>query len=231
MYGPRVRILLVEDDNRVATALGAVLGRHGFHTTRVGGVAEALERLDGRIDVVLVDLGLPDGDGFDLIYSIRAARDVPIIVVTARSELRWKLHGLDLGADDYLVKPYDVRELIARIGAVVRRRTVAVSQPGPAAPQDVVEVKGVRMDFRRREVHAAGRAVELTRKEFELLQALCGAPGLVVRREQLLSQIWRSPHESYAHTLDVHVAAVRAKTGVPDLIETVRGVGYRIAHE
>lgn len=228
-YGPGVRILLVEDDDRVATALCAVLGRHGFHVARVRGVAEALELLDGRVGVVLVDLGLPDGDGFDLIYSIRAARDVAIIVVTARADLRWKLHGLALGADDYLVKPYDVRELIALIGAVARRRTS--TQRGSAGTRDVVEVKGVRVDLLRREVCAAGRPVELTRKEFELLKMLCGAGGVVVRREQLLSHIWRSPHESYAHTLDVHVAAVRAKTGVPELIETVRGVGYRIANQ
>lgn len=226
---PAVRILLVEDDNRVATALCAVLGRHGFATTRVSGVAEALERLDNSTDVVLVDLMLPDGDGFGLIYSIRAARDVPIIVVTARSELRWKLHGLHLGADDYLVKPYDARELIARIGAVVRR---GAAPPTPEhAIAGVVEVKGVRMDFLRHEVRALGRSVPLTRKEFEVLKVLCDARGTVVPREQLLSQVWHSPHESYGHTLDVHVAALRAKIGVPDLIDTVRGVGYRLTCE
>lgn len=224
-----MRILLVEDDNRVAAALCVVLGRHGFDTTRVSGVAEALERLDNRIDVVLVDLMLPDGDGFGLIYSIRAARDVPIIVVTARSELRCKLHGLHLGADDYLVKPYDARELIARIGAVVRRG--AAPPDPPPVVGGVVEVKGVRIDVLRHEVRALGRSVPLTRKEFEVLKALCDAHGMVVTREQLLSRVWHSPHESYGHTLDVHVAAVRAKVGVPDLIDTVRGVGYRLACE
>jgi len=193
-------------------------------------VAAALERLDDRTEIVLLDLGLPDGDGFDLICSIRAARDVPIIVVTARSDVRWRLHGLNLGADDYLVKPYDARELIARIRAVVRRRTGTANEAGSVTiDRRVVEVKGVRMDFARREVRARGAMISLTRKEFDLLQVLCDVPGLVVRREQLLSAVWRSAHDSYAHTLDVHVATVRAKTGVPDLIETVRGVGYRLA--
>jgi len=224
-----VRILLVEEDNRVAASLRALLGRYGFITTRASGVAEALERLDKRTDVVLAELMLSDGDGFGLIYSIRAARDVPIIVVTARSELRWKLHALHLGADDYLVKPYDSRELIARIGAVVRRG--AARQDARSVIDNIVEVKGVRMDLLRHEVRVLGRSVSLTRKEFEVLKVLCDARGMVVSREQLLSQVWHSPHGSYGHTLDVHVAAVRAKTGVPDLIDTVRGVGYRLASE
>jgi DNA-binding response OmpR family regulator len=219
--------LVVEDDDRVAGALCNLLGRHGFAIVRAAGVTQALARLDDAIDVVLLDVMLPDGDGFDLCARIRAARDVPIVMTTARSELRWRVHGLHVGADDYLVKPYDGRELIARMLAVRRRFTTAGRAEPPAAER-VVEVGGVRIDLGRRQVTVAGDAVPLTRKELALLEVLAEHPGLVVRRERLLSRIWHSAHEFDAHTLDVHVATVRAKTGVRGLIETVRGVGYRL---
>jgi DNA-binding response OmpR family regulator len=224
-----VRVLLVEDDDRVANALCDLLGRHGFAMVRVVGVTSALAQLDNSIDIVLLDLMLPDGDGFDLCTRIRATRDVPILVTTARSELRWRVHGLDIGADDYLVKPYDVRELIARMQAIDRRVRGSGDPKRPVAGTDrVTHSCGVRMDFGRREVTVAGTPVPLTRKEFALLEALAERPGLVVRRERLLSQVWHSAYERDGHTLDVHVAAIRAKTGIPELIQTVRGVGYRL---
>jgi DNA-binding response OmpR family regulator len=222
---PAVRVLVVEDDDRVAGALCDLLGRHGFAIARAAGVTQALAQLDDAVDLVLLDLMLPDGDGFDLCARIRADRDVPIVITTARSDLRCRVHGLHLGADDYLVKPYDARELIARMLAVHRR----VATAAPAAPSaHVVEVGGVRIDLGRREVTVADRPVALTRKELALLEVLAEHPGLVVRRERLLSRVWRSAHEFDAHTLDVHVAAVRSKTGRRGLIETVRGVGYRL---
>jgi DNA-binding response OmpR family regulator len=222
-------VLVVEDDDRVAGALCDLLGRHGFATLRAAGVTHALAQLDDSVDVVLLDLMLPDGDGFDLCARIRADRDVPILMTTARSELRWRVHGLHLGADDYLVKPYDARELIARMLAV-HRRVGSEARAVPPAPGggQVVQVGGVRIDLGRRTVTVAGRPVPLTRKELALLEVLAEHPGLVVRRERLLSRVWHSAHEFDAHTLDVHVAAVRAKTGVRALIETVRGVGYRL---
>lgn len=223
-------MLVVEDDDRVAGALCDLLGRHGFTIVRAAGVTQALALLDDAVDIVLLDLMLPDGDGFDLCARIRAARDVPILVTTARSELRWRIHGLHLGADDYLVKPYDARELIARMLAVHRRAVAARgADPSGAADERVVQAAGVRIDLGRRVVTVQGIPVPLTRKELALLEALAEHPGLVVRRERLLSRVWRSAHEFDAHTLDVHVAAVRAKTGVRGLIETVRGVGYRLA--
>jgi DNA-binding response OmpR family regulator len=229
-----VRVLVVEDDDRVAGALCDLLGRHGFAIARAAGVTQALAQLDDAVDLVLLDLMLPDGDGFDLCSRIRANRDVPIVMTTARSELRWRVHGLHLGADDYLVKPYDARELIARMLAVHRRVATQAPAPAPAPVADddrVVQVGGVRIDLGRREVTVAGRPVALTRKELALLEVLAEHPGLVVRRERLLSRVWRSAHEFDAHTLDVHVAAVRSKTGVRSLIETVRGVGYRLGTE
>ena len=223
-----MRVLLVEDDDRVANALCDLLGRHGFAMIRVVGVTSALARLDNSIDIVLLDLMLPDGDGFDLCARIRATRDVPILMTTARSELQWRVHGLDIGADDYLVKPYDARELIARMQAIDRRTRAAGTPKRPVSSDRVTHSCGVRMDFGRREVTVAGTPVPLTRKEFAVLEALAERPGLVVRRERLLSQVWHSAYEGDGHTLDVHVAAIRAKTGTPELIQTVRGVGYRL---
>jgi DNA-binding response OmpR family regulator len=224
-------VLVVEDDDRVAGALCDLLGRHGFATARAAGVTQALAQLDDAVDLILLDLMLPDGDGFDLCARIRASRDVPIVMTTARSDLRWRVHGLHLGADDYLVKPYDARELIARMLAVHRRVASVARATHPPAPADdvrVLDVGGVRIDLGRREVTVADRPVALTRKELALLEVLAEHPGLVVRRERLLSRVWRSAHEFDAHTLDVHVAAVRSKTGVRSVIETVRGVGYRL---
>lgn len=222
-----MRVLLVEDDDRVAGALRDLLKRHGFTVTRTIGVADTLARITGEIDLVLLDLMLPDGDGFDLCARIKAHHDVPIVMTTARAELRWRVHGLDMGADDYLVKPYDARELIARMMAVHRR--AATAGPGqPQAPASVARVRDVTLDFGRYEVTVAGRPVPLTRKELAVLEVLAARPGLVVRREQLLSQVWHSAYDGDGHTLDVHVAAIRAKTGTPELIETVRGVGYRL---
>ena len=230
-----MRLLLVEDDDRVAAAQQDVLRRHGFDVRRVGTGHEALGGVDDPSwapDVVLLDLGLPDVDGFELCARIRRTSQVPILVTTARADLRSRVHGLHLGADDYLVKPYDLRELMARIHAVARRaRSAAEATPsgGAGSAQDRpvdLDVRGVWVDVGRRSVSVAGRSVPLTRKEFDVLALLARRPGLVFRREQILAEVWGSG--AGGHTLDVHVASLRAKTGVADLVETVRGVGYRL---
>ena len=227
-----MRLLLVEDDDRVAAAQQDVLRRHGFDVRRVGTARGALESVDDAAwvpDVVLLDLGLPDGDGFDVCAHIRRSRSVPILVTTARADLRSRVHGLHLGADDYLVKPYDLRELMARIHAVARR-AAGPRDPGPApghqrtAPALVVQ--GVHVDLDGRAVRAGDREVPLTRKEFDVLALLARRPGVVFRREQILAEVWGAAGSP--HTLDVQVASLRAKTGGPGLVETVRGVGYRL---
>ncbi len=241
-----MRLLLVEDDDRVASAQQDVLRRHGFQVLRVATAREALERVEDPAwppDVVLLDLGLPDGDGFDVCARIRRTRDVPILVTTARSDLRSRVHGLHLGADDYLVKPYDVRELMARIHAVTRRSRPspaapagpgrAPSEPGPAGGvgERVLDVRGARIDLGRREVVVGGRPVALTRKEFDVLALLATEPGIVFPREQILARVWgpsAAGGGSGRHTLDVHMASLRAKTGVAEIVQTVRGVGYRL---
>ena len=223
-----MRLLLVEDDDRVATAQQDVLRRHGFEVRRVGTAQGALDGVDDATwapDVVLLDLGLPDGDGFEVCARIRRSHDVPILVTTARADLSSRVHGLNLGADDYLVKPYDLRELMARIHAVARR-AAGLHDTVPADPRPALVVRGVQVDLPRRAVSVAGRDVPLTRKEFDVLALLARRPGVVFRREQILASVWGA--SGSPHTLDVHVASLRAKTGVPGLVETVRGVGYRL---
>ncbi len=234
-----MRLLLVEDDDRVAGAQQDVLRRHGFEVRRATTAQQALESIENPSwtpDVVLLDLGLPDGDGFEVCARIRRTRDVPILVTTARADLRSRVHGLHLGADDYLVKPYDVRELMARIHAVARRARPAGPQSPADSPADgaghderTIDVQGVRVDLGRRQVSADGRPVPLTRKEFDVLALLARQPGIVFRREQILAEVWGSAASAAGgHTLDVHVASLRAKTGAPGVVETVRGVGYRL---
>ncbi|GAA1078474.1 response regulator transcription factor [Kitasatospora arboriphila] len=230
-----MRLLLVEDDDRVAAALTAVLGRHGFQVKHARSGHEALDALvpDGNdpFRVVLLDLGLPDRDGFEVCSRIRAGSGVPVIMVTARADIRSRIHGLNLGADDYITKPYDMGELLARIHAVSRRGLPAA----PAGPAEQaggpLASRGIVIDRERRRVSVQGRDVPLTRKEFDLLALLAQSPGVVYRREQIFSEVWRSGWEGNGRTLEVHIGSLRTKLGLPGLVEAVRGVGYRLIAE
>jgi DNA-binding response OmpR family regulator len=224
-----MRLLLVEDDDRVAHALVEALSRQHIETVRVGTAQLALGRFGGgdAFDVLLLDLGLPDLDGLQLCREIRVMSDVPIIMVTARADLQTRIHGLHVGADDYLPKPFDVRELVARIHAVVRRSAHAIPRPRTAPEAEIVSTCGVSINVARRDVTVRGRPVSLTRKEFNLLAMLARQPGIVFSRAHILSEVWDSAWSGHQRTLEVHVASIRAKIGVPEVIETVRGVGYR----
>ena len=233
-----MRLLLVEDDERVAAALVAVLGRHGFQVRHARSGHEALDALvpDGAepYRVVLLDLGLPDRDGFEVCSRIRAGSGVPVIMVTARADIRSRIHGLNLGADDYVTKPYDMGELLARIHAVARRGaapTVPATGDTVPAPRGPLESRGIRIDRERRRVSVDGRDVPLTRKEFDLLALLAQSPGVVYRREQIFSEVWRSGWEGNGRTLEVHIGSLRTKLALPGLVEAVRGVGYRLIPE
>ena len=151
-----------------------------------------------------------------------------MIMVTARTDVRSRIAGLDRGADDYLTKPYDIGELIARIHAVMRRAAARRPPSGDDAAMEAGEVRGVRIDAGRREVRVNGTAVALTRKEYDLLALLAREPGVVFRREQIIGEVWNTGWSGTKRTLEVHMASLRAKLGVPDLVETVRGVGYRM---
>ncbi|MFD5101894.1 response regulator transcription factor [Streptomyces albidochromogenes] len=226
-----MRLLLVEDDDHVAAALSAILVRHGFQVVHARSGEEAIQALlpaeKEPFGVVLLDLGLPDQDGYEVCGKIRKRGNTPVIMVTARSDVRSRIHGLNLGADDYVVKPYDTGELLARIHAVARRK--GTGGPSPAPGDDTaLRLGGVRIELPTRRVSVAGVEVQLTRKEFDLLALLAQRPGVVFRREQIISEVWRTSWEGTGRTLEVHVASLRSKLRMPALIETVRGVGYRL---
>ncbi|WP_405794014.1 response regulator transcription factor [Streptomyces sp. NBC_01506] len=228
-----MKLLLVEDDDHVAAALAAVLTRHGFAVTHARSGEEALQALlpvtDGTkspYGVVLLDLGLPDQDGYAVCGKIRKLCSTPVIMVTARADVRSRIHGLNLGADDYVTKPYDTGELLARIHAV-SRRSVGGEEAGPGGG-DFLRLGPVTIQLSTRRVTVDGAAIQLTRKEFDLLALLAQRPGVVFRREQIISEVWRTSWEGTGRTLEVHVASLRSKLRMPALIETVRGVGYRL---
>jgi DNA-binding response OmpR family regulator len=215
----RVKILLVEDEDAIADPLAEGLRREGFDVTRVATGAEALDAAPA--DVVLLDLRLPDVDGFDVCRDLRARSNVPIIVVSARGEEVDRVVGLEIGADDYVVKPFGLRELVARIRAVARRSSRRGSDDG-------LVVGDLRVDTRARRVTLAGDEIQLTAKEFDLLALLAGEPGIVIARERILRDVWHTTWYGSSKTIDVHVASIRRKLGDPGWIETVRGVGLRL---
>jgi DNA-binding response OmpR family regulator len=185
-------------------------------------VATGQEALDAdEADLILLDLRLPDIDGFTVCRELRARSDVPIIVVSARGEEVDRVVGLELGADDYVVKPYGLRELVARIRAVMRRRDGSTRR-------DVLRVGPLEMDERARRASYDERELQLTAKEFDLLALLASDPGSVVDRETILRRVWETTWYGGQKTIDVHVAALRKKLGDPEAIETVRGIGYRL---
>jgi two-component system, OmpR family, response regulator RegX3 len=216
-----MRVLLVEDDDSIAEPLTAGLARYGFGVSRARTGAEALAAPPH--EVVLLDLGLPDMDGIDVCRRLRAESTVPIIVVTARSEEVDRVLGLELGADDYVVKPFGFRELVARIRAVTRR-----ARPAAGLVKDPQRLGRLELDRRQRRVLVDGTEVVLTAKEFDLLALLAEDPGAVLAREQILAQVWDPHWFGPTKTLDVHVASLRKKLGDPGWIETVRGVGFRL---
>ncbi|HEX5366214.1 MAG TPA: response regulator transcription factor [Acidimicrobiales bacterium] len=224
-----VRILVVEDDEAISTSLVDGLRHAGFDATPVGTGAAALAT--GGHDLVLLDLGLPDMDGYDVCRALRAASDVPIIVLTARSDEVDRVLGLELGADDYVVKPFGFRELVARIRAVGRRRAPAAG-PGEGGAErgaaDVSEVGPLRVDRRSRRVWLGGDEVACTAKEFDLLAYLAAEPGTAHRRTDILEHVWDAHWYGPTKTLDAHVASLRRKLGDPRWIEAVRGVGFRL---
>ena len=218
-----MRVLLVEDDAGIAESVRDGLRRHQFDVEVTDRGQRALE-LGPAVDVVLLDLGLPDIDGVDVCRQLRAVSDVAIIVITARDDELDRVVGLEVGADDYVVKPFGMRELIARIRAVSRRSARATSGEDD---RRVMHVGELTVDPRTRRVTVSGREIELTPKEFDLLSALAAEPETVLRREDLLEQVWDMNWFGSTKTLDVHVASLRKKLGDPGWIETVRGVGFR----
>ncbi len=215
-----MRVLIVEDEDAIALPLADGLSREGFDVVRVATGAEALAA--DEPDIVLLDLRLPDIDGLDVCRRLRERSQLPIIIVTARGEEADRVVGLELGADDYVVKPFGLRELIARIRAVTRR---ADDQGHVTAP---IRVGALEVDERARRAFLDSVEVDLTPKEFDLLAALARDPGAAVSRRRLLEEVWQTSWGGSSKTIDVHVAALRRKLGDPGWIETVRGIGFRL---
>jgi DNA-binding response OmpR family regulator len=219
-----VRVLVVEDDDGVADALADGLRQHHIRTARAATAAEGLAAAAGA-DLVLLDMGLPDQDGLWLARQIRKDNDVPIIALTARRSEPLIVAALKAGVDDYVLKPYSLAVLLARVDAVMRRSRAASGTVEAARPLDF----GVTLDLQQRQARTAqGTALNLTRKEFDLLAALLWTNGAPATREDLMGDVWDVTWIGASRTLDVHIGTLRGKLGSSATIETVRGIGYRL---
>ncbi len=215
-------ILVVEDEPDIASLVRAYLERDGFRVVWAERGTEGLQALEQHdVRLAILDLQLPDTDGFDLCRAIRACSRLPVVMLTARDEEVDRVTGLELGADDYVTKPFSPRELVARVHAVLRRAE-------PETDDDVLVAGDVTLDRRSRSATVAGVDVELTAREFDLLWHLAERPGVVVGRERLLERVWGLSFPGGTRTVDVHVAQLRRKLGRPDLIRTVRRAGYKL---
>lgn len=221
-----MRVLVIEDDRSVASGIVDGLSTAQFEILHVETGGEGMQAIsEFAPEIVLLDLGLPDMDGTDVCRAIRQTSSVPIIVVSARSEEIDRVIALEMGADDYLVKPFGMRELVARIRAVARR-----SGPGLAArSSSETHIGALSIDVRTRRVELAGEEVHLTPKEFDLLNYLGTDPGAAHRRGDILRDVWDTAWYGSTKTVDAHVAAIRKKLGNPAWIESVRGVGFRLS--
>jgi DNA-binding response OmpR family regulator len=221
-------VLVVEDEAQVAASLRDLLEREGYTVRLAATLGDARRALADRaepVDVMLLDWRLPDGEGIDLLRELRKTSELPVLMVTARVEIIDRVLGLEIGANDYITKPVEPRELMARLQARLRDR-----QRGAPAPARILERAGIRVDLHTREVTFEGSAVPLTRMEFGLLALLVEHPGRVFSREELLNQVWSYERTPTTRTIDTHVVQLRTKLRA-GLIESVRGIGYRLRKE
>jgi len=217
-------ILVVDDEPNILELAKLYIEQEGYRVEGVGNGNDALSRLDtAKPALVVLDLMLPDIDGFEVCRQIRKKSDVPILMLTARKEDIDKIVGLELGADDYLTKPFNPRELVARVKAILRRYQAGL-RPGQA-----IEVGNLSIDSARREVTIDGQPLTLRTKEFDLLATLAQNLGIVLTREQLLDMVWGTDYYGETRTVDIHINHVRDKiSGSNASIETVRGIGYKM---
>jgi two-component system, OmpR family, response regulator len=218
-------ILLVDDEDAVQKLLTYPLEHEGFRVVQARDGEEALRRFEGeQVDLVVLDLMLPKLDGLEVCRRLRASSSVPIIMLTARDDELDKVVGLELGADDYITKPFSIREFRSRVRALLRRAALGAHDGG----RDQLVVEGLTLDLAKRTTTLDGRAIELTYVEFELLRSLAARPGRVFSRQALLQSLWGDYAYREPRTIDVHVRHLREKLDDMELIQTVRGVGYRL---
>ncbi|MFI1018980.1 response regulator transcription factor [Streptomyces sp. NPDC020965] len=218
----------MEDNARVSAALTAALNAQGLEAVCAATGKAAIELLDTNPDAVLLDIDLPDCDGFTLCSVMRASSSVPILVTTARSDHASRVRGLDLGADDYLVKPYNLAELLARVRAVMRRRQPPEPVAGGVAPGDLILAGPVRIDLWERVVLINGFPAELSDEEFSILAALARRPGETLDFEQLADEILRTKRMTVQESIHRYIASLRQRLGAPHQLEAVEGAGYRL---
>ncbi|MFJ3707896.1 response regulator [Streptomyces sp. NPDC090053] len=218
----------MEDNARVSAALEAALTQQGLEAVCAGTGKAAIDLLDSHPDAILLDIDLPDCDGFALCSAIRARSSVPLLVTTARSDHASRVRGLDLGADDYLVKPYNLAELLARVRAVMRRRQPPEPAAGSAAPGDLILAGPVRIDLWERVVLINGYPTELSDEEFSILAALARRPGETLCFEQLADEILRAKRTTLHESVHRCVASLSQRLGAPHRLEAVEGSGYRL---
>jgi two-component system KDP operon response regulator KdpE len=222
-------VLLIEDEPHMRRFVTATLRAHDYHVVEAGTARDGLAQAAGRNpDLILLDLGLPDADGLEVTRAIRRSATTPIIVLSARGREHDKVSALDLGADDYLIKPFGVPELLARMRVALRRAAV----PAGAPPQSCFELGGLRVDLVRRQVVRAGQEIHLTRTEYKLLATLVRHAGQVVTHRQLLQEVWGANYVEHTHYLRVYMAQLRHKLEDdptrPRMLATEPGVGYRL---
>jgi two-component system catabolic regulation response regulator CreB len=222
-------VLIVDDEPAIRESLAFALKRDGFQIAEAASLREAQQRIEGA-DLIVLDLVLPDGNGLEFLRSLRAQSDVPVIVLTSRDEETDRVVGLEMGADDYVLKPFSPREVAARVRAVLRRAAAKSAQPDEEKP--LRGPAGLVVDPRTRKAAVGARDLALSRTEFNLLSVFLRSPGRVFERSQLLDAVWGSDVVVGDRTVDVHIKALRRKIeeagGDPKLLETVRGVGYRL---
>ncbi|MGI8511802.1 MAG: response regulator transcription factor [Solirubrobacteraceae bacterium] len=226
------RILLVDDERSIQTLLSFPLSKDGYDVVRATDGRQALDRFaEQPFDLVVLDVMLPVIDGLEVCRRLRARSAVPIIMLTAKAEEIDKVLGLELGADDYITKPFSMREFRSRVKAALRRAEMVASENGDEAEAPAIEIEGLRVDVARRAVRVRGEEAKLTYVEFEILAALARNPGRVFSRDQLLGRVWGDADYRDPRTIDVHIRHLREKlerdAKEPEYIFTVRGVGYR----
>jgi DNA-binding response OmpR family regulator len=226
------RILLVDDEHSIQTLLSYPLRKDGYEVVRASDGREALDRFaEAPFDLVVLDVMLPQVDGLEVCRRLRSRSSVPIIMLTAKSEEIDKVLGLELGADDYITKPFSMREFRSRVKAALRRAEMAPRGDSPDGAEPALEAGDLRLDFAKRRVEVRGAEVSLTFVEFEILSALARDAGRVFSRDQLLARIWGDAAYRDPRTIDVHIRHLREKlerdAKEPEFIFTVRGVGYR----